>query len=142
MTTSTERAPLKAHLSTSLMHRLTIAFGPIGRPLAGTRWFPLWAILRHTGRKSGTPYAIPIVALPTADGFVIPLPFGDGTQWLQNVLAAGGGGIRRRAYEYVVDQPVVADIDDPAIAGALPRPLRAVSKRLGITRWVRVRRRD
>lgn len=142
MTTSTERAPLKAPPSTSLMHRLTIAFGPIGRPLAGTRWFPLWAILRHTGRKSGTPYAIPIVALPTADGFVIPLPFGDGTQWLQNVLAAGGGGIRRRAREYVVDQPVVADIDDPAIAGAIPRPLGAVSKRLGITSWVRVRRRD
>jgi deazaflavin-dependent oxidoreductase (nitroreductase family) len=124
------------------MHKLTIAFGPIGRPLAGTRWFPLWAILRHTGRKSGTTYAIPIVAFPSADGFVIPLPFGERTQWLQNVLAAGGGGIRRRAREYGVDQPEVADIDDPAVAGAIPGVLRAVARRIGIRQWVIVRRRD
>jgi hypothetical protein len=30
--------------------------GPIALPIAGTRWFPFYAILRHTGRTSGRHY--------------------------------------------------------------------------------------
>jgi deazaflavin-dependent oxidoreductase (nitroreductase family) len=122
------------------MHKFTVVSGPIGRPLAGTRWFPLWAILRHTGRKSGTRYSIPIVALPSADGFVIPVPFGERTQWLQNLLAAGGAGIRSKGHEYTVDRPTLVHLDDPVVVGAVPRPLRALSRRLGIRSWVSVRR--
>jgi hypothetical protein len=134
-------APLLAKRSQSLMHRLTIAVGPIGRPLAGTRWFPLYAILRHTGRKSGKRYAIPIVTFPTPDGFAIPVPFGEETQWVQN-LFAGEGGIRWRAREYTVDRPELVDLDHPAVVDAVPGVLRAAARRLGIVRWVRVRRSD
>ncbi len=56
---------------------LTRVVEPIASPLAGTRWFPLWAILGHTGRTSGKAYSTPIVALRTGEGFIIPLPFGD-----------------------------------------------------------------
>jgi hypothetical protein len=139
--TTAERAPLPEKRSQSLMHRLTIAIGPIGRPLSGTRSLPLWAILRHTGRKSGTRYAFPIVAFPTRDGFVIPLPFGDATQWVRNLFAADGG-IRWRAREYSIHQPELVDLDDAAVTDAVPRLLRAVARRLGIHRWVRVQRRD
>ena len=41
------------------------SFGPIANRFAGRRWFPLWVILRHTGRTSGTPYATTVVALRT-----------------------------------------------------------------------------
>jgi deazaflavin-dependent oxidoreductase (nitroreductase family) len=122
------------------MHRFTVLVGPIGRPLAGNRWFPLWAILRHTGRKSGAHYVIPIVALPSADGFVIPLPFGQRTQWLQNLLAAGGAGIRSKGREDMVDRPQLVTLDDPVVQRAVPWLLRAASRRLGILTWVSVRR--
>jgi hypothetical protein len=131
--------PMPAKRSRSLMHRLTIAVGPIGRPLAGTRLFPLYAILRHTGRKSGKRYAVPIVTFPTQDGFVSPLPFGEATQWMQN-LFAGGGGIRWRASEYTIDRPELVDLDHAAVVDAVPAILRAAARRLGILRWVRVRR--
>jgi hypothetical protein len=138
--TVSERAPLPAKRKLSLMHRITIAVGPIGRPLAGTRWFPLWAILRHTGRKSGKQYAIPIVAFPSVDGFVIPLPFGDDTQWVRNLFGADGG-LRWRAREYTIDQPELVDLDDAAVTDAVPGFLRVAARLLGIVRWVRVRRR-
>jgi hypothetical protein len=132
-------APIPAKRSKSMMHRLTITVGPIGRPLAGSRWFPLYAILRHTGRNSGEQYSIPIVAFPAVDGFVIPLPFGEETQWLRNLFAADGG-IRWRAREYSIGRPQLIDLDDAAVVDAVPRLLRAAARRLGIVRWVRVRR--
>lgn len=122
------------------MHKLVITLGPIGRPLAGTRWFPLWSILRHTGRKSGTSYSIPVVAFPSADGFVIPIPFGEQTQWLRNLIAGGGGGIRWRGREYAIDRPELVDLDDPPVRESVPLPLRAASRRLGIRSWAHVRR--
>jgi hypothetical protein len=134
-------APMPAKRRQSLMHRLTIALGPIGRPLAGSRWFPLYAILRHTGRKSAKQYAIPVVTFPTPDGFVTPLPFGEETQWMRN-LFAGRGGIRWRAREYTVDRPELVDLNDAVVVEAVPGILRAAARRLGIVRWVSVRRTD
>jgi deazaflavin-dependent oxidoreductase (nitroreductase family) len=126
----------------SLMHRLVIALGPAGRPLAGRRWFPLYAVLRHTGRKSGTAYATPIVAFATADGFVIPRPFGEHTQWLHNLEAAGRGGIRWRGREHAIVAPELVTIDDQPVRAAVPLPLRAIARRLGIRTWVHVRSGD
>lgn len=141
MADMTDHAPMPAKRSRSLMHRLTVAIGPIGRPLAGTRWLALYAILRHTGRKSGKQYAIPIVAFPTSDGFVIPMPFGEETQWVRNLFAADGG-VRWRGREYTIDQPERVDLDDAVVSGAVPRFLRTAARRLGIVHWLRVRRSD
>jgi deazaflavin-dependent oxidoreductase (nitroreductase family) len=112
-------------------------FGPIANRVAGTRIFPLWGIVRHTGRTSGKPYATPVVARPTPDGFVIPLPFGDATQWAKNLFAASGGSIRYGGREIRIVEPEIIDLD---VAGAyLPLPLRFASRRLGIRQWVHVR---
>ena len=113
-------------------------FGPIAKPIAGTRWFPLWAILRHTGRTSGTAYATPLVALHTPDGFIIPLPFGDATQWAKNLFAAGGGSIRSGGKEHRIVEPRIVDRD--VAAAYLPLPLRFVAGRLGLRQYVMVRR--
>jgi deazaflavin-dependent oxidoreductase (nitroreductase family) len=122
------------------MRKLTMAFEPIGRRLAGSRWFPLWAILRHTGRRSGTHYAIPVVALPTDDGFLIPVPFGSKTQWVQNLLTSRRGGVRWRGHEYGVTRPELVELDDPEVATQLSAPIRFMSHRIGIDDWVRVSR--
>ena len=113
-------------------------FGPIARRMAGTRVFPLWGIVRHTGRTSGKLYATPVVVRPTADGFMIPLPFGDATQWAKNLFAAGGGSIRFAGREYPVAEPRIIDLE--TAAAQLPLPIRFVSSRLGLRHWVIVRK--
>ena len=124
----------------SLMHRLSVRAGGLSRGMAGNRWFPLWGVLRHVGRTSGRAYAIPIVALPTRGGFLIPLPFGDQTQWLKNLRAAERAGLRHAGREYVIERPEVIDLKT---AGPdLPAWVRFASGRVGIDRFVRVHRVD
>ncbi|MGZ8704937.1 MAG: nitroreductase family deazaflavin-dependent oxidoreductase [Aeromicrobium sp.] len=104
--------------------------------MAGSRWFPLWAILRHTGRTSGKVYATPVVGLRTPDGFMIPLPFGDATQWAKNLFAAGGGAIRFAGREYGVTEPRIVDHDEAK--AHLGRVLAFVTARLGLRQYVLV----
>jgi deazaflavin-dependent oxidoreductase (nitroreductase family) len=113
-------------------------FGPIAQRMAGSRWFPLWAILRHTGRTSGTAYATPIVALHTSDGFIIPLPFGDATQWAKNLFAAGRGSIRSAGREHEIGEPRLVEGEEAA--AHLPAVIRFVNGRLGLRHFVLVRR--
>jgi deazaflavin-dependent oxidoreductase (nitroreductase family) len=110
---------------------------PVASHLAGNRWFPLWAILRHTGRTSGRAYATPVVGLRTPDGFLIPLPFGDATQWARNLFAAAGGGIRFAGREYEVREPRVVDHDEAR--AHMPKLLGLLSGRLGLRQYVLVR---
>ena len=116
---------------------LARAVQPLASPMSGNRWFPLWAILRHTGRTSGKAYSIPVVALKTPDGFMIPLPFGDATQWVKNVFAAGGGSLRFAGREYRITEPQLVDHD--VAATHLPRVLRFVTARIGLRHYVLVR---
>ena len=111
-------------------------FGPIGGRMAGNRLFPLWAVLRHTGRKSGTTYATPVVALKIADGFFVPLPFGDATQWAKNLFAAGGGVVKYAGREYRVTEPQV--VEREAIADRLPKLVRFASRRIGLRQFIEV----
>jgi deazaflavin-dependent oxidoreductase (nitroreductase family) len=116
---------------------LARAVEPVASHMAGNRWFPLWAILRHTGRTSGRVYATPVVGLRTPDGFMIPLPFGDATQWAKNLFAAGGGSLRFAGREYLIAEPQV--IDHEAAKAHLSRVLAFVTARLGLRQYVLVR---
>lgn len=87
---------------------------PLSRPLAGRRLFPLWAVVRHHGRRTGRAYAVPVAIRVTPESFVIALPWGDHTQWARNVLAAGGCTIRWRGADHLGSEPVVIG---PAEAG-------------------------
>jgi deazaflavin-dependent oxidoreductase (nitroreductase family) len=116
---------------------LALRIEPIARPLAGTRIFPLWAILHHAGRRSGTPYATPVVALRTNGGFVIPLPFGDATQWAKNLFAAGGATLRWSGRDWSIRDPELIDLE--AARPALGPVIGAVAARLGLRDYVRVR---
>ena len=48
------------------------------------------------GRRTGKEYATPVMAEPTQDGFIIPLPYGEGVDWLKNVRAAGRATIEAK----------------------------------------------
>jgi deazaflavin-dependent oxidoreductase (nitroreductase family) len=106
-------------------------------PLAGRRFFPLWGIIRYSGRRSGRRYATPVVVQRTRDGFLIPMPFGGATHWAHNVLAAGGVTVRWRAREYRAVDPEV--IDWPSARSGFPPLLRAMVPVTGICTFMRVR---
>lgn len=120
------------------IRRIAKPFGPVARPLAGTRWFPLWAILRHVGRTSGKAYATPVVALRTRDGFIIPLPFGDATQWAKNLFTAGRGSIRSAGRDHEIGEPRI--VEGEGAAAHLPPLIRFLAGRLGLRQYVLVRR--
>lgn len=65
------------------------------------------SVIRHRGRISGQPYETPIGAVASGDGFVIALPYGSRSQWLQNVLATGSATIVHEGETYQVDRPEV-----------------------------------
>jgi len=51
---------------------------------------PGFAMLTHTGRKSGQLYRTPVNVFRTHEGFAIALTYGREARWVQNVLTAGG----------------------------------------------------
>lgn len=65
-----------------------------------------FSILYHTGRKSGTQYAIPIILEPKDNGFVIALTYGREVDWLKNILHAGVCKIRYKNQDYILEKPV------------------------------------
>jgi deazaflavin-dependent oxidoreductase (nitroreductase family) len=92
-----------------LMRLFTRITDPLTRPLAGRRHFKLWAVVHHVGRRSGTAYATPVAIVTTPDGFIIPLPWGERTQWARNVIAAGGCHIKWGGADHVLVDPRVVD---------------------------------
>ena len=111
--------------------------GPLARPIAGRRWFPFYAVLHHVGRSSGKPYATPVVALRAPDGFLVPLPFGDATQWAKNLFAAGAGSLTFAGREHRVVDPTIIDRGDAR--AHLPAFVRFLATRLGLRQFVLVR---
>ena len=95
---------------------------PLALAVAGRRWFPLFAVLHHRGRRSGTSYATPIALVPTRSKaiFLIGLPWGRKTNWAGNVLAAGGATLTWKGAEHAATDPRLID---GAAAAALAKPL-------------------
>jgi len=76
---------------------------------AGTAGGPA-SIIEHTGRTSGRAFRTPVTPMQTANGFVIALPYGAGTDWVKNVLAAGSATLVHEGETYALDQPEVVPI--------------------------------
>jgi F420H(2)-dependent quinone reductase len=51
---------------------------------------PGFGILTHVGRKSGRVYRTPVNVFRTPEGFLIALTYGRESEWVRNVVAAGG----------------------------------------------------
>jgi deazaflavin-dependent oxidoreductase (nitroreductase family) len=92
-------------------------FNAVAVRLAGHRIFPLWAVLRHTGRTSGKDYATPVAVIPTPTTFLIALPWGRGTDWVRNVRRAGGCTIRWKGRDFTCTDPTFVE-KDVALAAA------------------------
>jgi len=110
--------------------------------LAGRRHFYA-AVIRHRGRHSGREYATPVVAVPVdGDAFLVPLPYGEGVDWLKNVLASGRATLEDKGETHELFEPEV-------IGAAEAFPLlderhRRTWRRFGVERFLRAKvvRRD
>ena len=97
--------------------RLMVAgMAPVTWALAGRPWFPLWAVVHHTGRRSGKAYSTPIAIVPARDRdtFLVGLPWGPRTNWAQNVLAAGGARVTWRGREVETTNPRLVETAEAA----------------------------
>jgi deazaflavin-dependent oxidoreductase (nitroreductase family) len=57
-------------------------------------WMPGLGVVVHRGRRSGRLYQTPVSVFAAEGGYVLALTYGPDTDWVKNVLAAGGCELR------------------------------------------------
>jgi deazaflavin-dependent oxidoreductase (nitroreductase family) len=95
-----------------VLRPLTKLLNPLVGVLAGRRFVPLIARIHHVGRRSGKPYVTPTGAHVTGDTIVIPLSFGNRSDWARNVRATGQCVVQLRGRRYHATQPRFVDAED------------------------------
>ena len=80
-------------------------FNRISTPVA--RYLPGFAVVHHRGRRTGREYRTPVSLFTVGDRFVIALAYGPRTDWVRNVLAAGGCTIETRGALVACGRPQV-----------------------------------
>lgn len=70
---------------------------------------PPWAVLVHRGRKTGREYRTPVSAFVTDGSFAVPIGYGEESDWLRNILAAGNGELVRRGRLRSFTNPRIVD---------------------------------
>jgi deazaflavin-dependent oxidoreductase (nitroreductase family) len=116
-----------ARFNRHVTNRLTALIAP---------WMPWFGVLRHTGRKSGRALQTPLNVFPAPGGFVIALTYGSDTDWVKNVLAAGGCSLTYRRKLYRLTSPEL--YRDPE-RQAMPGIVRVALGRIGVTEFLRLR---
>lgn len=121
-----------------VMRPLTKVLNPATMTMAGRRHVRMAAQLRHVGRISGRSYVTPVGAGRAGDTFVVPLTFGNQSDWSRNVRAAGGCVIRMDGVDYQLTQPELAWREEagPQVRAAFNPVMRAAFLMLGIRQFL------
>ncbi len=105
---------------------------PIARRFAGR--IPPFGIVVHTGRRTGRRYESPVWVFRAGNGFVIALTYGERSEWVRNVLAAGRCELVTRGTGVAASNPrVVGPIE--GLLG-IPRILRPVLRAVKVTAFL------
>jgi len=96
-------------------------------------WIPGFGILTHVGRKSGKDYRTPVNVFRASDGFIVALTYSSQSEWVKNVLAAGGCELRTRGKKYQLSAPNV--VRDPT-RRRFPLPVRVVLRIVGADEYM------
>ena len=75
-----------------------------------------WAVVRAPGRVSGRVYDTPVGVQRVGDELYISLPYGEGTQWLRNVRAAGGATVLHDGHEIEATTPELVPVGETPMA--------------------------
>lgn len=90
---------------------------------------PGFAMIVHKGRKSGKTYRTPVNMFRTPDGYRVALTYGPESDWVRNVVAAGGCDAVVRGTVLHLTDPVVRR--DPTRAG-MPSAAKPLLAALGV----------
>jgi deazaflavin-dependent oxidoreductase (nitroreductase family) len=115
-----------ARLNKAGLNRLTRHTAPL-TPGMGT--------VVHRGRRSGRQYQTPVNVFRTGDGYLFALTYGPGSDWVQNVLAAGGCELRTRRRTIALTDPRV--FRDQTRAGIRPVE-RQVLRLMGVADFLQL----
>ena len=123
-----------------VMRPMTKMLNPMILRLAGRPHFRMAAQIRHVGRRSGRAYATPVSGRRSGDSVLLALTFGNQSDWVRNVRAAGGGSIRIDGQDYDVIRPQFLTRQEarPQIAAAFSPMERAGFRMLGIRQVMRL----
>ena len=86
-------------------------------------WLPGFGIITHVGRKSGKVYRTPVNVFRAPNGFAIALTYGRESEWVKNVLAAGGCELQTVGRHYRLSGPTI--VHDPT-RKQFPLPVRII----------------
>ena len=114
------------HFNRRVTNRLT-------RPLA--RRLPGFGVVVHRGRKSGHQFETPVNVFTAPDGYTIALTYGADSQWVKNVLTAGGCELITRGRRRELTSPeIVRDAQQRLV----PRGLRPFLRFMRVTEFLRL----
>ena len=87
-----------AHFNRRVTNRVT---GPLAP------WLPGFGVIVHRGRRSGREYRTPVNVFRHDGLRVVALTYGADSDWVKNVLAAGGCDLITRGKRYELTQPAL-----------------------------------
>ena len=94
---------------------------------------PGFGAIHHRGRRSGRDYRTPVKLFRSGDSYLVSLPYGSESDWVKNVIAAGGCELQTRGRHVILTGPrVFVDREQRAV----PAPIRAVLRRVGAVEFL------
>jgi deazaflavin-dependent oxidoreductase (nitroreductase family) len=95
---------------------------------------PGFGVVTHVGRKSGRRYRTPVNVFVVPDGYLLALTYGKDSDWVRNVLAAGGCDLETRGHVRHLTGPEVIHDPDRVM---VPWPVRQILHLLGVEDFLR-----
>ncbi|MGO9382085.1 MAG: hypothetical protein ACLP4W_08305 [Mycobacterium sp.] len=93
----------KRHRNKRFANKMVTSVGRAGRPHS------IFAVIEHSGRRTGRRYSTPIRVVEQPGGFVVPLTYGPRTSWYVN-LQAGPGKLHWQGRAIPVGNPTLVPI--------------------------------
>ena len=97
---------------------------------------PWFGALIHRGRRSGRLYRTPVNVFQTPDSYVVALTYGPDTEWVRNVLEAGGCELQTRGRLVRLNSPRLVRDENRRL---VPLPVRPILRALGVADFMVLR---
>jgi deazaflavin-dependent oxidoreductase (nitroreductase family) len=105
----------------------------IGRTVSA---MPGFGAVLHHGRSTGRLYRTPVMVFRSGGDVVFALPYGADSDWVRNVLAAGGCDLLTGGRAFHLAEPRVYTDESQH---DVPAPVRVVLRRLRVTSFMALR---
>ena len=111
-------------------NRLVMSIGRAGKRIS------LFAVLQHTGRKSGKIYTTPVRLVKKEKLLIIPLTYGERSDWYQNLKASGKVQVTWQGQTYTAGDPERLEVSEAA--NDFPFISRLLFKLDGLPEFIRL----